>query len=389
MRAVDIMTDEDVCYAVSARRHLHQYPEIGMELDNTAAFVKSRLEESGIPWSDRYGKNSVAAYVGPANAQRTIAFRADMDALPVEEKTGLSFASLIPDRMHACGHDAHTGILLSVARILKRQEQTLPCRIKFLFQPNEEGETSGARMMMENGAMDDADMVFATHCDNTVDCGLIGIRAGDYMSACTPITITFHGKTAHATLAEQGVDALAMATDAYRTLKALVRDMAEGKTPYIFSVGVVQGGTAHNVIADTCVMKISFRYRDMAFASRVRAEALAECERIATSYGGSFECSWEMSAPPLHNDEHLTQRFSEIIREYAALPIQELPQRMSTEDFSWFLMKKPGMVFRFGTRNEQKGCVTLAHCNDFCLDEDGMRLAILAFVQIALCADTF
>lgn len=365
MFAQDKVTDSDVTYAVQVRRHLHQHPEIGFDLDDTAAYVGAELTKNKIAWTADYGKCSLSAYVGQPSASRTLAFRADKDALPVVEKTNLPYASLVHGRMHACGHDAHTGILLSVARILKRHQDELPCRVKLLFQPNEEGEPSGARMMMEAGAVDDVDLVLCTHCDNALESGVIGVHAGDYMAACDPITIRFHGKTAHATLAEQGIDAIAMAIEAYPQLISLVENRANGHIPYVFSVGCLQGGAAHNIIADSCEMKISFRYYSQEFASCVKSEITALCRQIAASRGGTVTFHWEMSAPPVHNDEMTTQRLADILSRMTDLCVMEIPRRMSSEDFSWFLTRKPGMIFRFGTRNEAKECTALAHCNDF------------------------
>ncbi len=377
-------TDKDYDYAVYARRHIHEYPETGFDLDRTVAFVRQELDKLGIAWTDRYGKGSVAAWIGPADARAALGIRADMDALPVTEKTGLPYASKIPGKMHACGHDAHTAVLLTVARILKRMEDRLPCRVKLLFQPSEECEVSGAQAMMELGAVDDVDAVIGAHCDNTLETGLIGVRAGDYMAACDPFTVTFLGKTAHATQPEQGVDAIAMAWEAYGQLKELARSEAGDDTVYIFSIGCFQGGTAHNVIADQCLLKISFRYYDMEFAKRVQEKTMALCRHLAERRGGSVEFDWPTSTLAVYNDPALAAQFVQSTGRILPGRVVEIPLRKSSEDFSWFMTRKPGLLFRFGTRNETLGCTTMAHCNDFLLDEAGMRSAIDAFVQFVL-----
>ena len=367
-------------YAVGVRRHLHQYPEIDFELEKTVDYVSSELEKIGIEYTYQYGKCSIVADIG--QGERTVAFRADMDALPIEEKTGLPYTSKINGAMHACGHDAHTAILLAVAKYLKKNEENLPCRVRLIFQPGEEGADSGARMMVNNGVMEGVDRVICTHCENDMETGKIGICYGDYMAACVPATLRFFGKSTHASLPEFGVDAIAMASEAYNELKAMVAREAQGKR-YIWSVGRFSGGQVHNVVADRCEMEISFRFYDMAFSKRVEDEMNRICSEISERFGGKYELKWDMSAGAVHNDEIIAESFEKIVRE-VGLDVQMMPSRMSSEDFCWYLTKVPGMIFRFGTRNEALGCTALAHRSDFCIDEEGMRSAITAFCEYAL-----
>jgi amidohydrolase len=204
------------------------------------------------------------------------------------------------------------------------------------------------------------------------------------MAACDPVTVTFLGKTAHATLPEQGVDAIAMAWEAYGLLKELARREAGEKTVYIFSINCFQGGTAHNVIADQCRMIISFRYYDKDFARRVREKSMALCGHLADRYGGNVEFNWSISTPPVYNDPALAAQFAQSAERVLPGQVVDMPFLKSSEDFSWFLTQKPGLLFRFGTRNEALGCATLIHCNDFRIDETGMRSAIDVFVQFVL-----
>ena len=367
--------DELYEYAVTIRRKLHQYPEVGFDLPLTVKVVSDALEEIGIEYTYRYGECSVVAEIG--SGEKIVALRADMDALPVEEKTGLSYASKIPGQMHACGHDSHTAVLLAVSKYLKCHEEELPCRVRLIFQPSEEGAISGAKMMVENGVMDGVDHIICTHCENAMDAGKIGICYGDYMAACIPATIRFTGRSSHATLPEYGIDAVAMAVDAYNKMKDMVKEEA-GDAKYIWSVGRFQGGQVHNVIADLCEMDISFRFYDMDFAKRVEEKVRSICNEIAERYGGTVEVIWNMSTGAVYNDKEIVERFEKTARN-SGLNVSDLSQRMSSEDFGWYLEKTPGMIFRFGTRNEELGCTALAHRNDFCIDEKGMKTAIQAF----------
>lgn len=375
----DLVSEELFSYAVRCRRYLHENPEVGFELPNTASFVRDELIKMGLAPTDRYGSCSVCAELGPAGeGVPVLALRADMDALPIQEKTGLPYASKHSGRMHACGHDAHTAILLSVAKLLKEREGELPCRVRLIFQPNEEGAVSGAKMLVDNGVMDGVDVIICTHCENGLETGRIGICSGDYMAACAPVTLRFMGKSSHATLPEGGVDAIAMAHEAYGRLGKMVEQQA-GSKPYIWSVGTFRGGQAHNVIADRCEMDISFRFYDYALCEAVHQGMLTVSREIAERFGGSFQLDWHVSTGAVHNDEKLTAAFSKCLTENGFI-LESMERRMSSEDFGWYLTKKPGMLFRFGTRNEALGCTGVAHQNDFTIDEAGMKTAIQAFV---------
>lgn len=367
-------------YSVKIRRTLHEYPEIGFDLDRTVALVSKELENMGIPYTYKYGKGSVVGEIGTRG--KIIGLRADMDALPVEEKTNLPYSSKIPGRMHACGHDSHTAILLAVAKYLKENENSLSCRTRLIFQPSEEGAVSGAKMMVDNGVCDGVDHIICTHCENTLETGRIGIHYGDYMAACIPATIRFLGKTSHATLPEFGIDANAMAVEAYQRMRDMVKEEA-GSTLYIWSVGRIQGGHVHNVISDLCEMDISFRFFDMEFSGRVEKRVKEICNEIAIKYGGKAEITWYMSTGPVRNDEKILNDFERVIKS-VNLGVEEVPRKMSSEDFGWYLTRVPGILFRFGTGNKKLGKLTVAHNNDFVIDEDGMKSAIIALCSYIL-----
>lgn len=363
-------------------RQLHMYPEIGFDLPKTVALVATELDALEIAHTDKYGQCSVVAQIGERADVPTLAIRADMDALPIQEITDVPYKSRIDGAMHACGHDSHTAILLTVAKVLKSMENELPCNVRLLFQPSEEGELSGARMMAENGCLDGVDAVICVHCEGTLESGNLGIQFGDAMAACVPLTLVFHGVTSHATLPENGVDAIAMAVESYGLLKEMVEQEAAGR-PYIWSVGVMKGGAVHNVIADRCEQKISFRFYDDAFAERVRQRTEQIIHDIAARYGGTAELHWQMSCPPLNNAKHMTDQMMAVANRLA-IPMKVIPAKRSSEDFSWFTRRVPGMIFRYGIRNEQNGCIYTAHRPDFKIDEPAMCSAVLAFVNFAL-----
>jgi len=378
------VTREDFDWAAALRRELHRHPETDFDLEWTCARVCRALDELGIPHTEKFGRCSTAAYLNPGGAGPALALRADMDALPVTEKTGLPFSSEIPGKMHACGHDAHTALLLGTARALKRRETALPGPVTLLFQPSEEGVQSGARMMAEAGALDGACAVVCTHSDNEIPAGEIRLCPGDFMAGCEPIDAVFRGRSVHAALAAEkggGADAIAMGVRAWSALREAAAQEAAGSR-CVYSVGVFSGGTAHNVIADRCELKITFRWFDAGLARRIEARTEAVCAEAAAAYGGTAEVEYHVSAPPVHNDERLTAACAAALRR-AGIEPGSMPSRMSSEDFSWFLARVPGFIFRFGTRNEAEGCTSLAHTSDFRIDERGMLSAMRAFAALA------
>ena len=378
-----MVSNELFDYVVSIRRQIHEYPEIGFDLPRTVALVKSELDKIGIPYTEKYAPCSVVGFIGNDPAKKTLALRADMDALPVEEKVDLPFKSKIPGCMHACGHDTHTAILLGVAKILKEKEKGLPCNVRLFFQPCEEKEESGAKTMTENGVMEGVDAIVGSHCDTGLFPGELGIHDGWFMAACMPFKIEFIGKTTHATRPQGGVDAIRMAYEAYGALDRAVKEEA-GEERYIWNVGVVKGGTAHNVVSDYCELIATFRYFDPEFAKRYLARVEKECNDIADRFGGKVRIEHVVSSNAVFNTPELTKQFRETISKDPELKIVEQPIRMGSEDFNWYLAKAPGFMYHFGIRNEETGCTATGHSNWFKVDEEGMKYDIMAFVDFAM-----
>lgn len=383
MLAKDLLTKEDLDYCVAIRRQLHRRPEVGFDLPETQKLVGQELTKMGLQWSGEYAPCSAVAYVNPEAEGKTLLIRADMDALPILEKSGVEFASEKPGMMHACGHDAHTAMLLTVGRVLCRVKDRLPVRVMLLFQPSEECEQSGARCMVENGVTEGVDYALTIHCGNEHPTGYLGVVEGDYLAACDPITLTFHGKTAHATRFAEGVDAIQMAMQAWEGLRKIVEEEV-GDRKHIFSLGYFHGGTAHNVISDECAIKISFRYYDMAFGAKVRSRGIALLEDICTRFGGTVDIDWNTSAPPVINDGKLAACYLESAKKVAGENCGPTGVRMGSEDFAWYLTKIPGIATRLGTGNPAKGSTTTGHTNSYRIDEDAFENGILGLVQFVL-----
>lgn len=379
------MINIDKDYIINIRREIHQYPEVDFDLPKTIALVKRELDKMGIPYTEEYGKSSVVATINPEKKGFTIGIRADMDALLINEKTDVPFKSKIDGKMHACGHDAHTAMLLGTAKALKELESEISCRVKLLFQPSEEGKDSGAKHMVEDGVMDDIDVIIGQHIENWLDVGTLGVCKGASMASSRTAKIQFFGRTAHATLPQSGIDALSAAVKTYNSIQLMLTREIDPFEKYICSVGKLAGGTTQNVIADYAEMLISIRAyskeTDEYIAKRINMIA----ESAAAEIGATVKIDNELMDYVVYNDPHI----SDLVLASAAKVIGEdkiakMPIKMSSEDFSHYLTKKPGVFFRLGTRNEEKGITTLPHNNDFDIDESALPIGSQVCVQFVL-----
>jgi len=372
----------DKDYIISLRHEIHQYPEIGFDLPKTISLVKRELENLGIEYTEKYGESSVVGIINPDKTDFTIGIRADMDALLIEEKTDLDFKSKIKGQMHACGHDAHTAMLLGTAKALKSMEDKISCRVMLVFQPSEEGIRSGAAELVSGGLMNDIDVIIGMHIENWLDSGKIGVCAGSSMASSRNFRIDFYGRTAHATLPQSGADALAAAVRTYNNIQYMLGREINPFSKYVCSIGKLEGGTTQNVIADHAYMLGTIRTFDMeldGFLIR-RIEEIAKNTAGETGVEAVLDTS--LKAFVVYNNPYISSLVLESAKKITGT--QKMPEKLSSEDFSQYLTKKPGAFIRLGTRNERKGCVTLPHNNDFLIDEDAFETGTDTCVQFVL-----
>ena len=372
-------------YIISLRHEIHEYPEIGFELPRTIAVVKRELDKLGIPYTESYGESSVVATLAPQKKHFTIGIRADMDALLIREKTDLPFKSKIDGQMHACGHDAHTAMLLGTAKALKAMEDQLACRVMLIFQPSEEGIRSGAEALVDGGVMEEIDVILGMHIENWLPSGSVGVCAGASMASSRNFRVDFYGATAHATLPHSGVDALAAAVRTYNNIQYMTGREINPFAKYVCSVGRLEGGTTQNVIADHAFMLGTIRTFDMeldAFLIR-RIEQIAQ--NAASEVGARAVLDTSLKAFVVYNNPYLSGLVLDSAKKVVGEEhIVKMPEKLSSEDFSQYLTKKPGVFLRLGTRNAEKGCTTLPHNNDFMIDEDAFPLGTDTCVQFVL-----
>lgn len=380
-----VIDSVDKEYILSLRRELHMYPELKFELPKTLALIRRELEKLDIPYTEEYGKSSIVAFINPECKGFSIALRADTDALPLTEKTGLPFSSQHPGIMHACGHDAHTAMLLGTAKALKSVEKELTCKVVLIFQACEEGELSGAKLLVQDGIMDMADVFVGMHIENWLEVGTVGICPGVSMAASHPLHIEFFGKSAHASLPQSGVDALAMAVETYNGIMQMKATQMNPFEQYICSVGMLSAGSTDNVIPDYAQVKISLRTYDTAVEKFIVDNIRALAESAAARRGGTIAFHEESKAMPLVNHPEVSQRVLDAAAKIVGQDnIVTMPKKLSSEDFSFYAAEKPSAFLRLGTRNAEKGCTTLPHNNDFMLDEDALETGSRVCVQFVL-----
>jgi len=354
-------------------------------LPRTIAVVKRELDSLGISYTEKYAESSVVAMINPEKKGFTIGIRADMDALLIDEKNDVPYKSKIKGQIHACGHDAHTAMLLGTAKALKKLENQINCRVMLLFQPSEEGAQSGGNELVKAGVMDEIDIIIGLHVENWLESGKIGVCKGNSMASSRTFKLEFFGDTAHASLPHSGHDALAAAVDAYTTIQSMLTRQVNPFENYVFSIGKLSGGTTQNVIADYAYMLGTIRTFNMKLDEMLIQKATDIAEHSAQNFGCCAKTTTSLKASVLYNNPYLSECLIESAKKIVGENnIAPMPVKLSSEDFCWYLTQKPGVYFRLGTRNEEKGIVTLPHNNDFMIDEDALPIGTDTCVQFVL-----
>ncbi len=373
-------------YLTNIRRKLHMYPEVGFDLPKTIALVKSELDAMGVQYTEKYGKSSVVATINEHKENFTIGIRADMDALPIQEKNDVPYKSRHDGKMHACGHDAHTAILLGTVKALNQIKDEIDCRVMFLFQPSEEGARSGAKLMVEDGVMDNIDIIIACHTDNAYPVGKVGFINGPALASNRVFEIEISGKTAHAVMPHTGIDAIAVAHRIYGDIHLMLAREMDPFALYAFNIGTIQGGTAVNVVAAQAKMTGTLRTHCDEVDAYVAKRMEDIVTNVAREVGATTRVVTKKTLPPVYNDEKINKRLMDAAAKVVGREnvfFMEKP-KMSSEDFSMYLTKKPGVFFRICTRNEDKGFTGMPHNSDWQIDEDALPIGVKVFTQFVI-----
>jgi amidohydrolase len=370
---------------VELRRKLHQHPELAFEEHETAKAVRGFLEKLGLSVKTGVGKTGVVALLEGAQPGRSIGIRADMDALPLHEQTGLAFASKLPGKMHACGHDVHTVIALGVAAVLSQVKDLLKGRIKFIFQPAEE-TLSGARAMIADGVLEgpNLDLILGYHNWPAVQAGKIGYNAGAVTSAADAFDITLKGRDGHGAHPHLAVDALAAGAHFVSQLQTVVSREVKPVSPAVVTVGEFHAGRARNVIAGMAELKGIVRTLEPGLSEKIEAAVRRMLEGIKTGMRVDYTLAWNRMAPALLNDPDVLEKVLFSAREaLGAENVLQLPEpSMGSEDFAWFAERVPAAHLRIGAKID--GLDTAIHRSDYDCNELAIPVGIRVLARAAL-----
>ena len=372
---------------VGLRRDIHQHPELGFEEIRTAGIVAKYLQSLGLEVTTMVGGPGVVGLLRGDLPGKTVALRADMDALPVPEQSGVEYASTVPGKMHACGHDGHTAILLGVARLLSGIREQIPGNVKFFFQHAEEGP-GGARPMIEAGAMDNprVDGILALHLGNDLPTGTIGLVAGASTASSDSFELTIAGKGGHGAHPHKSIDAIAAAGHVIVALQTIISREIDPLGAAVVTIGTINGGYRRNVIADQVIMTGTVRTIDQA----VQQAIPGQIERIIQGVCGALRCQYQFiynyGVPSVVNALEMTDLVEGVAKR--VLGEQNVfrgnKPTMGGEDFSFFAQRAPGVMFSLGAGNPAKGCDFPIHHPRFNFDEDAIPVGMAILAESAL-----
>ena len=371
-------------WLVEIRRTIHMHPELMYEEEKTAELVAHNLEKLGLEVKKGVAKTGVVGLLRGAKPGKTVAIRADMDALPIEEANPVPYASKIKGKMHACGHDAHTTILLGEARFFSTRRDLLSGNIKWIFQPAEEGG-AGGRVMTEEGVLENpkVDAIFGAHVFPEIPIGQIGVNEKEGLAATDRVTFKIVGRGGHGAYPHLSRDPILAAGHLITQIHSIVSRSIHPLDSAVISFGKIEGGTAFNIIPDAVELLATVR----SLTPQVRETLKERMEQVASGVARSFglECqfNYDYGYPALVNDPKMSHLVASACgKAIGKEKVAFLRPSMGGEDFAYYLEKVPGSFFRLGCRNEAKGFVNAFHNSRFDLDEDVLPFGVEMFVRI-------
>ena len=374
---------------IEIRRTSHQYPELGFEETNTSKFIKDFLTREGIEFKEFAGTGVCGVIKGTKEGEnnKVIGLRADIDGLPMQDKKGCSYASKVTGKMHACGHDGHTTILLGVAKLLNKNKDKFNGIVKLIFEPAEE-TTGGARVMIEEGVLTNptVDVMCGLHVEETLDAGMIMVRRGTVNAASNPFNITIKGSGGHGAYPDTAIDPIVMASHVVTSLQSIVSREIKPVNPTVVTIGSIHGGTAQNIIPNE--VKLGGIIRTMTNEDREFAKVRLKeiVNGICTTFRGSAEIEIEESYPCLYNDDNMVKILEDSAKNIIGaenVKVQKNP-KLGVESFAYFANEVPSVFYFLGIRNEEKGIIHPAHNSLFDIDEDALPIGVAIQCEVAI-----
>lgn len=364
------------------REHLHKFPELSYQEFNTMKFVSDTLTNLGIKHETEIGDTGIVALIsGKKNTpnQPCIGLRADLDALPIKEENDVEYKSTIDGIMHACGHDVHTSILLGVAEILNELKDELLQPVKLIFQPGEEKNPGGATFMIRDGVLHNPEVkeMYALHVFPDMITGNVGFREGLYMASCDEIYVTINGKGGHGATPHTAIDPILIGASIITTIQQIISRNCDPTIPSVLTFGHFEGLGATNIIPDKVHLKGTFRTMNESWREKAWELIKNHVTKITEAYGGTAEIEISKGYPYLENNPQITAQLREKAISYlGSSHVEELPIRMTSEDFSYYSQEVPVCFFRLGVRNESQGIVYGVHHPKFNIDSEALKTGI-------------
>jgi amidohydrolase len=382
---------------VSFRRHIHQHPELSFQEFNTSEYVCSILDKHSIAYTKGIIKTGIIAIIEGKNpTKKTILLRADLDALPIEEKNNVDYKSLNDGVMHACGHDAHTASVLGTAIILNELKHEFEGTVKIMFQPGEEVLPGGSSLMIKEGVLQNpkVDIAIAQHVFPSMEVGKVGFREGMYMASTDELHITITGKGGHAAMAGEYNNPLVVVahiiTEIEKHFPFIVDEEGvarntENNIPTVIAFGKIEGKGATNVIPESVYLAGTFRTMDEVWRKTVKEKIKQIINSVCESYKVKSEINIMDGYPFLINNAEVTQQCKQAAIEYLGKDnVEDLPLRMTAEDFAYITQQVPSCFYRLGTGNKLKGITSGVHTSTFNIDEQALEIStgLMAWIVI-------
>jgi hippurate hydrolase len=364
---------------IEVRHHLHAHPELSYQEFETSKFVQQKLSEFDIPFEVKATTGVLGILKGKNPSSRTIALRADMDALPITEQTHVPYQSTRQGVMHACGHDVHTTCLLGAAKILSQIKNEWEGTIKLLFQPGEEKNPGGASLMIKEGVLENPvpSAILALHVNPQLEAGKLSFRSGKVMASADEIYITIRSKGGHAAAPQYTADTILVASHLVVALQQVISRNNNPLQPSVLSITSFQGGHTTNVIPSEVKLMGTFRAMDEEWRFKAHKIISKLSTELVESMGAEIDLHIDVGYPAVYNDENLYREAKQIAQQFMGeQKVEETEIRMGAEDFGYYSQKIPGCFFRLGTANKAKGITAGVHTPGFNIDEDAIEIGM-------------
>lgn len=368
---------------ITFRRDFHMHPEIGFDVHRTEKIVADELEKYGLVVKRNVGRTGVVADLIIPGATRTIALRADMDALPIQELNEHAYKSTVPMKAHLCGHDAHTAMLLCAAKILASIKNELKVNVRFIFQPSEEVMPGGAPGMIADGVLEGVDEIYGQHVWPTLKVGHYGICAGPAMAQPDGFDITITGKGGHAAAPHAAVDPIVVASQIIQALQTIVARNVNPQDSAVVTVTQIHAGSSYNVIPESCQMAGTVRTYDFNVQKMIRLRIAEIVESISHSFGAKGVLNYCEGYPVTFNHEAEGLKIKAVASALVGPESVDFPAKpaMFGEDFAYYTQKIKGCFIHLGSRNESKGITNMLHDPRFDIDEDCLVYGVALHVE--------